>query len=224
MATRKKYGNVKMQTFKSRQEWLAARGNTIGGSDCAAIMGLSKWRTNLQLWRIMMGYAEPEDISNKPFVAYGNSAEPIIRDMFKLHHPDWAVGYEPNNMFTNKRFPFAHASLDGWVETEDGKYGVLEIKTTEICSKSNSDEWMGRVPDCYFCQVLHYLMVTEFDFAVLCAELKVHRASGEDEWLIVERRIDRKDVLDDIAELERKERSFMWHLEDRTEPGLILNL
>ena len=39
---------------------------------------------------------------------------------------------------------------------------------------------------------------------------------------VVERRIDRKDVQADIEELERKERAFMWHVEDKTEPARIL--
>lgn len=213
---------VEMKTYKSRQEWLAARGKTIGGSDAASVLGISKWRTNVKLWRILLGFDEPEDISNKPYVVYGVSAEPKLRELFRLHHPDWGIGYTENNMFVNDKYPFAHASLDGWVETPDGRHGVLEIKTTEITSKSRNEEWQGRIPDAYYAQVLHCMLVCEFDFAVVCAELKVHKADGTDEWRIVERFIDRKDVESDIKELERLERAFSWHLEDRTEPGLIL--
>jgi len=218
----KKCHGVHYEVFKSRNEWLAARGKTIGGSDAGSILGLCKWRDNNKLWRIMVGFEDPEDISNRPFVQYGIDAEPHIRDMFRLHHPEWGIGYAENNMWTNKKYPFAHASLDGWIETEDGKYGILEIKTTEITSKAKNDEWQGRIPDTYYAQILHYFLVTEFDFAILCAELKVHKADGSNEWRIIERRIDRKDVQADIEELERKERAFMWHVEDKTEPARIL--
>lgn len=214
---------VEMKTYKTRNEWLAARGNTIGGSDCAAILGLSKWRTNLQLWRIMMGYEEPEDISDRPFVAYGVNCEPIIREAFRLHHPELEVGYRENNLWLNDEYPFAHASLDGWFETEDGRHGILEIKTTEITSKSKAEEWQDyRIPDCYYAQILHYLLVTGFDMAILCAELKVHRADGSNEWRIIERMVDRSEVEEDLKELERKERGFAWHLEDKTPPPMLL--
>lgn len=215
-------GVLKMETCKNRNGWLVRRGNTIGGSDCAAILGLSKWRDNISLWRILTGMDAPEDISNKPFVKYGVDAEPHLRNLFKLHHPEWAVGYEENNLWTNTKYPFAHASLDGWIETEDGKYGILECKTTEISSKAKAAEWEGRVPDQYFCQALHYLMVTNFDFVIICAELKVHRVDDSIEYRIIERRIDRSDVQADIDELEQKERAFWWHVEDKTEPARIL--
>lgn len=213
---------VEMKTFKNKAEWLKHR-DRIGGSDAGAIMGLCKWRDNLTVWREKCGFAEPEDISDRPFVKYGIDAEQHIRELFKLHHPEWAVGYQPNNMFTNDKYPFAHASLDGWIETEDGKHGIFECKTTEITSKAKAEEWAeNMIPDTYYCQLLHYLMVTEFDFAILCAEIKVHKADDSNEWRIIERRVDREDVKDDLAELVQKERAFFWHVEDKTEPPRIL--
>lgn len=221
MAIKKCHG-VRYDVFKTREQWLAARGKTIGGSDAGSILGLCKWRDNVKLWRIMVGFEDPEDISDRPFVKYGIDMEPALREVFRNHHPEWAVGYAENNLWTNKKYEFAHASLDGWIETEDGKYGVVEFKTTTINSRAKNDEWVDRIPDTYYAQILHYFLVTEFDFAILCAELKVRKASGEDEWRIVERRIDRADVKDDIAELERKERGFWWHVQDLTQPALIL--
>lgn len=213
---------LQKKTYKTREAWLDARGNTIGGSDAGAILGLNKWRNNVTLWRILTGLDKPEDISDRPFVKYGTEAETAIRELFALHHPDWAVGYQDNNMFTNSRYPFAHASLDGWIEDEDGHHGILEIKTTEISSKANAAEWDGRVPDTYYAQALHYLMVTEFTFVVFCAELKVHKADGSTEYRIIERRIDRDDVEEDIKELELKEKRFWQCVKEKREPAMIL--
>ena len=214
---------IEYKTFKTRNEWLAGRHNTIGGSDAGAILGLCKYRDNVKLWRIMMGIEEPEDISDVPYVKYGIEAEQYIRELFRLHHPDWAVGYEENNLWTNTDYPFAHASLDAWVETPDGKHGILEIKTAELSSRIKAAEWEdNRIPDTYYAQILHYFLVTGFDFAILCAELKTFRKDGSIEWRMIERRIDRSEVLDDIKELEIKERAFWWHLEDKTCPGRIL--
>lgn len=37
-------------TANSREEWLALRRQGIGGSDVAAILGLSKFKTQQELW------------------------------------------------------------------------------------------------------------------------------------------------------------------------------
>ena len=54
---------------------------------------------------------------------------------------------------------------------------MLEIKTVEILQGSQRVKWEGRIPDNYYCQVLHYLAVTEYEFAVLKAQLK--RGTGQ---------------------------------------------
>ena len=212
---------IDVNVLESREAWLSAR-KYIGGSDAGVIMGVSHWKDNVTLWLEKTGVVIPEDISDKLVVQYGNRMEPRIREIFKGHHPEWGVAYKENNLWTNDNYPFAHASLDGWIETEDGKYGVLEIKTAEILKKSQAEAWEGRVPDTYYCQVLHYLMVTEFDFAIVCAELQVRRMDGSTEWRIVERRIDRAEVEADIKTLERKEREFWQHIVDGTEPARLL--
>ena len=100
-----------------------------------------------------------EDISDKPYVRYGHDAEPLLRELFKLDFPDYKVGYRDNNLFLNSRYPWAHASLDGWLEDPEGRTGILEIKTTEILQSMQKEKWKDRIPDNYYLQVLHYMMV-----------------------------------------------------------------
>ena len=38
-----------MKTYRNAAEWLKARTSYIGGSDASSIIGLSPWRTNVQL-------------------------------------------------------------------------------------------------------------------------------------------------------------------------------
>ena len=46
----------------SRDEWLQLRQKTIGGSDAAAIIGLSKWETSYSVWAEKTGrIAHTED-------------------------------------------------------------------------------------------------------------------------------------------------------------------
>ena len=106
--------------FASREEWLQARNNRIGGSDAAAIIGLNPYMSNVELWEIKTGRRQQEDISQKPYVKYGTKAEKYLRELFKLDHPEYLVLYQENNMFFNDAYPWAHASLDGWLGSENG--------------------------------------------------------------------------------------------------------
>ena len=219
---------VEMKILASREEWLANR-DRIGGSDASCIVGMNPYRTNVELWKIKTGQLEPEDISEKSFVKYGTEAELHLRELFKLDFPEYQVFYEENNMFINDRFPFAHASLDGWItETiiaHDGseiiKKGILEIKTTNIIQSMQKEKWKDRLPDNYYIQILHYLMVTEFDFAVLKAQLK-SEFNGEIYLQTTHYYIDRAEVEEDIKFLESSERRFWEYVKERKEPGLIL--
>lgn len=209
------------QTFRTRKEWLEARQNRIGGSDAAAVIGKSPFITNERLWEIKTGKRVQDDISSEDAVKYGTDAEDHLRELFKLDFPDYYVGYEANNMFTNPKYPFAHASLDGWLN-KDGEMGILEIKTALVNTRLQAEMWRDQIPDYYYCQVLHYLMVTGFDFAILKAQLK-HQI--EDELPYLQTRhyyIDRADVEADIAILEEAEREFWRCVKEDRRPAVIL--
>lgn len=118
------------------------------------------------------GQMSPVDISDKSYVKYGNDAEPLLRALFALDYPEYKVEYYDNNMIINKKYPWAHASLDGELMDPDGRRGILEIKTTNILQSMQWEKWDNRIPDNYYIQVLHYLLVTEYDFVVLKAQLK----------------------------------------------------
>ena len=210
---------VQMIRLKSHEEWLKHR-ERIGGSDAAAIVGMNPYKSNVELWQIKTGQVVP-DISNKPYVKYGTEAEQYLREMFKLDFPEYQVEYVDNNMFFNDKYPFAHASLDGWLTDQDGRRGVWECKTTQIQHPGQKRKWDGRIPDNYYIQILHYLMVTEFDFVVLKAQLKYD--FGENVFLHTKHyKIERADVETDIRYLESAERDFWKQVQERKRPALIL--
>lgn len=222
--------SAEMIVLKNREEWLQARAGRIGGSDASAILGMNPYRTNLELWQIKTGQLVPEDISDKPYVKYGTNAEQHLRELFKLDFPEYQVFYEENNMWLNDKYPFAHASLDGWLIEEviasDGseiitRKGILEIKTTEILQSMQKEKWNKRIPDNYYIQLLHYLMVTEFDFAVLKAQLK-YEFDGEIYLQTKHYNIERSEVEEDIKLLESSEKQFWKQVQERKRPGLLL--
>lgn len=213
--------SVEKQIFDTRDEWLSARKNHIGGSDASACVGLNPYKDNVQLWEEKMGLIEPEDISYKEYVQYGTEAEMHIRALFALDYPQYRVDYTENNMFRNPKYPWMHASLDGELTDENGRKGILEIKTTNILQGMQWKKWDNRIPDNYFCQVLHYLAVTERDFVVLRAQLK----SGYGGRLRIETRdyfIERDEVEESIQELVGAEQRFWKYVQNGTRPDLIL--
>lgn len=214
--------SVEMKVLSSREEWLQHRMNYIGGSDASAILGMNPYRTNVELWQIKTGQLEPDDISDKPYVKYGTEAEEHLRALFALDFPQYKVDYAENNMWLNDALPFAHASLDGELtEIETGRKGILEIKTTNILQSMQKEKWNHRIPDNYYIQVLHYLMVTEFDFAVLVAQLK-SEFDGELYKQTKHYKIERSEVQADIEFLQSSEKTFWKQVQERKRPGLIL--
>ena len=208
---------VEMITLDSREDWLNHR-ERIGGSDASAILGMNPYRTNIELWQIKTGQLIPEDISEKPYVKYGTEAEKYLRELFKLDFPEYHV---ENNMFLNDKYNFGHASLDGWLIDQNGRRGVWECKTTNILQSMQKEKWNHRIPDNYYVQLLHYLLITEFDFAVLKAQLK-YEFNGEIYLQTKHYKIERAEVQEDIEFLESAERKFWKQVQERKRPDLIL--
>lgn len=213
---------IKMNILQDHDAWLEARSHYIGGSDAAAVLGLNPYKSNLELWQEKTGLVVPEDISEKPYVKYGHAAEGYLREMFALDFPEYEVTYAKNNIWLNDAVPFAHASLDGWLMDQGGRRGILEIKTTNILRSMQKETWNRRIPDNYYVQVLHYLMVTEFDFAILKAQLKYEFPGGDIMLQTRHYKIERSEVEDDISYLARNEADFWRNVQAKKKPALLL--
>lgn len=211
---------IKMVTYRSRKGWLDHR-TGIGGSDAAAILGLNPYCNNVELWEKLTGRREAEDISKKPYVLYGTKAEKHLRELFKLDFPEYKVFYKPNNVWTNEDYPFAHASLDGWLQDKDGRMGVWECKTTNILQSMQKERWNERIPENYYIQCLWYLAITGFEFCVLKAQLKSE--FKDDIYLQTKHYIfEREDVQEDIDYVIDEARKFWGYVERDERPPLRL--
>lgn len=211
---------LQVRNYPSREEWLQARKNYIGGSDAAAILGLNPWKTNVDLWEEKTGRKEAADISDNEAVKFGSMAEPYLRELFRLDNPDLEVRYMENNMFLNDTYPWAHASLDGWLKDKEGRAGILEIKTTTIQNYASVKKWENKIPDNYYCQILHYFLVTGFDFAIVKARLKFDFENPYSQ--IRHYRIERQECENDIILLMDAERRFAESIKNDIRPSLLL--
>ncbi len=205
------------------QEWLKKRKAGIGGSDASAILGMNPYKTNVELWEEKTGRREPEDISGKPYVQYGKEAEEPLRKLFALDHPQYEVirngDYE---MHISEKQPFIFGTFDGTlVEKETGAVGVLEIKTTNILQSMQREKWSDKIPDNYYIQILHYMLVKDFQFA----KLKAHLISQwNNEVRITQRHyhIERDEVAEDLKYLEAEEIKFWEYVKKDKRPPLRL--
>lgn len=204
----------------SREAWLRHR-TRIGGSDASAIVGMNPYSDNVQLWMLKTGQEQPEDISDKPYIQYGSQAEMHLRGLFRLDFPQYRVEYVDNNMWLNDKYPWGHYSADGWLYDENGRLGILEIKTTEILRSMQKEKWNNRLPDNYFVQILHGLLIMEAEFAVLKAQLKTV-FDGVPYLQTKHYFIERADVEDDIQYLANAEKEFWRHVEQKKRPALVL--
>ena len=217
--------SVEMHRCRNHESWLKNRNKYIGGSDVACILGYNPWKTNVQLYREKKGLAEPDDLSDNPLVIYGTKAEEHIRALFQLDHQNLKVEYVPNNSWHNTEFPFAAASLDGWSTDENGRKGILEIKTATITSKQQALKWKDAIPDNYFCQVVFYLGVTGWDYVDLRANLKYDNIPDSGLFISVrDYHIERSEVEEDIEMIMEKAAVFAEALRKGKEPSLVLTL
>ena len=216
--------SITMTVLSDRNEWLHHRQNYIGGSEASAVVGMNPYMSNVDLFELKTGQRESEDISGKSYVQYGIAAEPLIREIFKINYPQYDVLYEENNSFSNDRVPWAAASLDGWiVDKETGRHGIWECKTSEIVSSMHKEKWKDRIPDNYYCQLLHYFMVREdCEFAHLTALLTWKFEDQEIYQQLRNYHIERSDVEEDIRFLESSERTFWQQVQQRQRPALKL--
>lgn len=207
--------------FKSEEEWLSGRKNGIGGSDASAVIGMNPYKSNIDLFEEKTGRRGLEDISDKPYVIYGKKAEAPIRELFKLDYPQYQVEHHEYRILRSEGYPFMQASLDGELTDPGGRKGILEIKTSNILQSVQYEKWKDRIPDNYYIQVLHYLLVTGYEFAVLRAHLTSEW--GADKRTTVKHYfIERSEVKDDLEVLLQEERRFWEYVESGRKPPLIL--
>lgn len=143
----------------SHAEWLTYRRNGIGGSDIAAICGLSKWRTPIHVYLEKLGEAPVEQKSEA--AEWGTRLEPLIADKFASEHPEWAIT-EKKVIYCHPEHRWALGNLDRMIICPKHGRGILEIKTASEYLRHEWDE--GNIPDYYYVQLQWYLFVTGLDW------------------------------------------------------------
>lgn len=159
-------------------ERLEERKRGIGGSDIAAVLGLSPYKTPYDLYQEKLGLVEPTDLAGNDAVHFGNVLEDVVAEEF-ARRTGLKVRRD-NQLRSHPSYPFMLANIDRAVVGKP--FGIkcgLECKT--------SDKWAARpelwgqgsvfdfdehgalqivqhddqVPDWYLLQCAHYMAVTD---------------------------------------------------------------
>lgn len=169
--------------MNARQEWLTRRQSGIGGSDVAAILGMSPWKTPLDVYLSKVQPITDEAADDMSEAAlWGALLEDVVareaarRNAYQIQRI--------NGLAVHPRHACLIANLDRVIVAPGtrarltptgglaGAAGIMEVKTA---SAYKAGEW-GRpddeeaIPIAYAAQAMHYLAVTGQDwceFAVL---------------------------------------------------------
>lgn len=209
-------------------EWYAMRKTHIGGSDAACILGYDKYRSRLDLWNEMTGKAVKERKVNA-LMDYGTKAEEPLAKLFALDFQQYEVSQPKDIVFVNDtteyQSEYQMASLDLLLEDKaTNELGFGEIKTVNDIGGKLRKEWtMNKIPQKYYCQILHYFAVNEeFKFAYIMAHIKSNDGAMPYAETIY-RTVRREEVLLDIEYLMQKENEFIDYVNTRTKPNEIIN-
>lgn len=150
--------------FLSIPEWEAIRTIGIGGSDAAIALGVSPYRTELELYYDKhcipeeLDIEKNEDKKGKEFIfSYGHKVESLVIETFC--NITGAKVIPETRMFRKKSMPYITANIDAIVEMPDGRIFVFEAKTTTFFNKSAWEN--NKIPVQYLPQCRQYLSVLD---------------------------------------------------------------
>lgn len=145
--------------MNDRKAWLAKRRAGIGGSDAAAILGYSPWKSAMQVWMEKMGLEEPERSEQEQFqLDLGTDLEPVIAKLYERQTKSQL--YQPVlTPMVNPRHDFMLGSPDRLVL---GELRGVELKTENRYIDEFGEPGTDEVPYHYLIQCAHYMAVLDY--------------------------------------------------------------
>lgn len=161
----------------SRDDWLAWRRKGIGGSDVAAICGLSRYKSAVEVYLDKLELSPPKE--DNPSMKAGRMLEPTIAEWFSEE-----TGYrvmQQNSIFQHPEHKIMLANIDRWVI---GHNAGLEVKNTkEYCRNDWFDGQTEIIPTEYQLQANHYMAILGAERWFICVLI-----GGWDlQWRVIER-------------------------------------
>lgn len=196
------------------EKWLEYRRLGIGGSDAAAILGVSPFATARDLYYDKLKLVSYEDSENNWVQKkMGHLLEDLVAEIFHVK-----TGYkifQIKKMFQHPIHKFMLADVDYFITLPNNETAILEIKTTNY---NATDHWwkdgIETVPVNYEIQGRHYMAVMNLNHVFYCCLY----GNNENETII--RHIERDfDYEEELIALE----SDFWnnHIVTETPPDYV---
>ena len=140
---------------EAKNEFLERRKAGIGGSDVAAVLGLSKWKTPFELWQEKTGRVDG-NIEGSEVMHFGNVLEQVVADEFSRRN---GLKVEKRN----KMFVVDGVLLANIDRKIIGQRSILECKTADkFTAHLWGDDGTDEIPEYYLTQTTHYQYVTGY--------------------------------------------------------------
>jgi len=170
------------------------RSEFIGGSDTAAILGVSPWKSPLMLYKEKIGeHVKEVTPAKQKIFNRGKRWEPVVVEMLidelKDRGHDVRV-IDRNNRFSDLEHEFLAAEIDLELLV-DGETVNGEMKTVHpFAAKDWGEQDTDEIPIYYTAQILHGQMVTRRNKTIVAAligadDLRVHTVDRDDEMINV---------------------------------------
>lgn len=145
------------QFIDGSPEWHAARADSLGGSEVAAVLGLSPWQSPFSLWHAKRnGWISDAN----PEMEWGHYLEPALLAWFEDHH-----GCQLERGWTYQRNGWRHANPDGVVTSFTAAMQPRPGDVVEAKKASADDQWgtpgTDEVPPYYRVQGIWYMDVLQ---------------------------------------------------------------
>jgi putative phage-type endonuclease len=188
------------------------RSTYIGGSDVAAILGVSPWKSAFRLYQEKIGaFSEEVTPAKAKLFRRGHRWEPIVVEMLidelqDRGHDVQIIGR--NARYQDPELPFLACELDLELLI-DGEETNAEMKTVHLfAAKYWGEEGTDEIPIYYASQGMHGLMIKPRRRCVFAAligadDLRVHQIERDDET---------------IAAIRAREVEFWQRVQSRTPP------
>lgn len=132
--------------IKKEDDFFEWRKNAIGSSDCAAILGISPYKTKLELWLNKTGI-KPDTFTGNYATARGQELEPKIRDWF---NNTYGCKMVPERKI-HEEFDHVRANADG---VDHSVKRMIEIKAGGL-----EDHEAGTIPEKYYPQCVYLSLI-----------------------------------------------------------------
>src|SRR5215471_16523967 len=144
------------------------RTSGIGGSDIAAICGISHFRTPFGVYCDKLGLADPQEQTER--MRIGKLLEPTVLELYRASHPNEEVVWSLDKTERHPKEPIIIGTPDAFILRPEPVRKGLEAKTAGLDQAWRWGDDGDNVPGEYLMQCQWYMLLigcNEWDLAVL---------------------------------------------------------